>query len=88
MVILGTQYAGEIKQGSLYSKNSAIPVQPARSVPPAQRALVLHASANVGPDSDVSCVLGLSGTGNTTRSEDPKYNLIGEGEHYGIQKVC
>merc|ERR1712060_891363 len=54
MVILGTQYAGEMKKGGFSVMNYLMPLQPARNLPPADRALPLHASANIGPDNDVS----------------------------------
>merc|ERR1711920_427352 len=81
MVILGTQYAGEMKKGVFSVMNYLMPLQPARSLPPAERALPLHASANIGPDNDVSIFFGLSGTGKTTLSADPKRDLIGDDEH-------
>jgi len=81
MVILGTQYAGEMKKGVFTVMNYLMPLQPARSLPPAERALPLHASANIGPDNDVSIFFGLSGTGKTTLSADPKRDLIGDDEH-------
>merc|ERR1711963_47104 len=81
MVILGTQYAGEMKKGVFTVMNYLMPLQPARDLPPAERALPLHASANIGPDNDVSIFFGLSGTGKTTLSADPKRDLIGDDEH-------
>merc|ERR1719398_189772 len=81
MVILGTQYAGEMKKGVFTVMNYLMPLMPARDLPPAERALPLHASANIGPDNDVSIFFGLSGTGKTTLSADPKRELIGDDEH-------
>ena len=81
MVILGTQYAGEMKKGVFTIMNYLMPLMPKRDLPPADRALPLHASANIGPDNDVSIFFGLSGTGKTTLSADPKRALIGDDEH-------
>jgi len=81
MVILGTQYAGEMKKGVFSVMNYLMPLMPKRDLPPADRALPLHASANIGPDNDVSIFFGLSGTGKTTLSADPKRDLIGDDEH-------
>mmetsp|Transcript_19692 Transcript_19692/g.43039 ORF Transcript_19692/g.43039 Transcript_19692/m.43039 type:complete len:631 (-) Transcript_19692:111-2003(-) len=81
MVILGTQYAGEMKKGVFTVMNYLMPLMPKRDLPPAERALPLHASANIGQNDDVSIFFGLSGTGKTTLSADPKRDLIGDDEH-------
>merc|ERR1712166_1114518 len=86
MVILGTQYAGEMKKGAFTLMNYYMPLQPSRDLPPAERNLPLHASANIGVDDDVSIFFGLSGTGKTTLSADPKRELIGDDEHVWTTK--
>merc|ERR1712232_131172 len=81
MVILGTQYAGEMKKGVFTLMNYYMPLTPSPDMPPADRNCPLHASANIGQDNDVSIFFGLSGTGKTTLSADPKRELIGDDEH-------
>ena len=72
MIILGTQYAGEMKKGAFTIMHYVMPKQ---------GILSLHSSANLGEKGDVTMLFGLSGTGKTTLSADSKRQLIGDDEH-------
>src|SRR5208282_571556 len=73
IVILGTEYAGEMKKVILTVMCYFMPLN--------HNALALYCSANVGKEEDVTLFFGFSGTGKTTLSVDPNRSLLGSDGH-------
>ncbi|MFR9523045.1 MAG: phosphoenolpyruvate carboxykinase (ATP) [Rikenellaceae bacterium] len=71
-VILNTWYGGEMKKGMFSYMNYLLPLQGMAS---------MHCSANTNEAGETAIFFGLSGTGKTTLSTDPKRQLIGDDEH-------
>ncbi len=71
-VVYGSAYGGSVKKLMFTVMNYLLP---------GEGILPLHCSANEGPDGDTALLLGLSGTGKTTLSADPRRALLGDDEH-------
>ena len=71
-IILNTWYGGEMKKGMFSYMNYLLPLKGMASI---------HCSANTNKNGETAIFFGLSGTGKTTLSTDPKRELIGDDEH-------
>jgi phosphoenolpyruvate carboxykinase (ATP) len=79
LMVLGSLYAGEMKKGLFTILNYTCPAE--------HNTLSMHASCTEGVEKgDVSLFFGLSGTGKTTLSADPKRLMLGDDEHVWTDK--
>ena len=73
VLVIGSEYGGEIKKGIFTVMNYMMPVK--------HKVMSMHCSANIGPNGKSAVFFGLSGTGKTSLSADPERTLIGDDEH-------
>ncbi len=71
-IIINTWYGGEMKKGMFSYMNYRLPLKGMAA---------MHCSANTNDKDETAIFFGLSGTGKTTLSTDPKRKLIGDDEH-------
>jgi len=71
-IVYGSAYGGSVKKLMFTVMNYLLP---------GEGILPLHCSANEGKNGDTALLLGLSGTGKTTLSADPRRDLLGDDEH-------